>query len=422
MDDKQIVIIGGGLQGLATANALLDRGESVLILEKEEDTGSATSFANAGMLTPSQSSPWNSPSDILKILSGIGRKDSPMVLSPSAIPSLLFWGLKFLRNSTKKRFIAISKNGFELASYSRSLTKEIREKESFEYDNNDNGTLKIFHSQEALDRSVEITKILNSSISMNVMGSRDISLVEPALAPIANQLVGGIHYPEDEIGDAYKFCKLLEDLVRFKGGRILVNTDIKKILINKGKVNGVITDRAILQTKRVVVAAGSWSHALLKQVGLRLPVRPVKGYSLTLDTAGLNDKPKLAVLDENTHTAVTPLGNRIRIAGTAEFAGFDDNIHPKRITYLNKMLESIYPKLYSQLDLEEGRLWYGFRPMSADGLPFLGKTKIDGLFVNSGQGQSGWTLAMGSASLVADLIVNKSTDIDPSPFLASRSL
>ena len=240
------------------------------------------------MLTPSQSSPWNSPSDILKILSGIGRKDSPMVLSPSAIPSLLFWGLKFLRNSTKKRFIAISKNGFELASYSRSLTKEIREKESFEYDNNDNGTLKIFHSQEALDRSVEITKTLNSSISMNVMGSQDISLMEPALAPIANQLVGGIHYPEDEIGDAYKFCKLLEDLVRFKGGRILVNTDIKKILINKGRVNGVITDRAILQTKRVVVAAGSWSHALLKQVGLRLPVRPVKGYSLTLDTAGLD--------------------------------------------------------------------------------------------------------------------------------------
>ena len=121
MDDKQIVIIGGGLQGLATANALLDNGESVLILDKEQDTAIATSFANAGMLTPSQSTPWNSPSDILKILSGIGRKDSPMVLSPSAIPSLLFWGLKFLRNSTKKRFIDISKNGFELASYSRSF-------------------------------------------------------------------------------------------------------------------------------------------------------------------------------------------------------------------------------------------------------------------------------------------------------------
>jgi D-amino-acid dehydrogenase len=422
MDDKQIVIIGGGLQGLATANALLDRGENVIILEKEADIGRATSFANAGMLTPSQSMPWNSPSDILKIISGLGKKDSPMILSPRAIPSLFFWGLKFLRNSTKKKFIEISKNGFELARYSSSLTKEIREKESFEYDHDDNGTLKVFHSQEALDRSVEITKILDPSLSINVMDSREVSLVEPALAPIVNQLVGGIHYLEDEIGDAYKFCKLLEDLVRSKGGRIFVNTDIKKILIHKGRVNGVITDRAILQTKRIVVAAGSWSHALLKQVGLRLPVRPVKGYSLTLDTAGLNNKPKLAVLDESTHTAVTPLGNRIRIAGTAEFTGFDDDIHPKRIVYLNEMLKAIYPKLYSQLDLEEGRLWYGFRPTSADGLPFLGKTKIEGLFVNSGQGHSGWTLAMGSASLVADLIVNKSTDIDPSPYLASRSL
>jgi len=422
MDDKQIVIIGGGLQGLATANALLDRGESVLILEKEEDTGSATSFANAGMLTPSQSTPWNSSSDIRKILSGLGRKDSPMILSPKAVPSLFFWGLKFLRNSTKKRFLKISKDGIALAHYSSSLTKEIREKENFEYDNCENGTLKIFRSQEALDRSVKITSILDPSSTMDVLDSKGLSSAEPALEPIASQLVGGIFYPEDEIGDAYKFCKLLEELVRSKGGRILVNTDIKKILIHKGKVNGVITDRAILQTKRVVVAAGSWSHALLKQVGLRLPVRPVKGYSLTVDTAGLNDRPKVAVVDESIHTAVTPLGNRIRIAGTAEFTGFNDNIHPKRITYLNEMLKSIYPKLYSQLDLEEGRLWYGFRPMSADGLPFLGKTKIEGLFVNAGQGHLGWTLAMGSASLVADLIVNKSTDIDSSPYLASRSL
>lgn len=422
MDDKQIVIIGGGLQGLATANALLDRGESVLILEKEGDTGSATSFANAGMLTPSQSTPWNSPSDILTILSGIGKKDSPMVLSPRAIPSLFFWGLQFLRNSTNKRFLKISKNCMDLAHYSSSLTKEIREKEHLEYDQAENGSLKIFRSQEALDKSVEITKKLDPSAVFNVLDSQGVALAEPELANISDQLVGGIFYPEDEIGDAYKFCKRLEELVRSKGGRVLVNTNIKKILIHKGKVNGVITDRAVLQTKRVVVAAGSWSHSLLKQVGLRLPVRPVKGYSLTLDTAGLDNKPKLAVLDESIHSAVTPLGNRIRIAGTAEFAGFNDDIHPKRITYLNETLKAIYPKLYSQLDLEEGRLWYGFRPMSADGLPFLGKTKIDGLYVNSGQGQLGWTLAMGSGSLVADLIVNKSTDIDPNPYLASRSL
>ena len=422
MDDKQIVIIGGGLQGLATANALLDRGESVLILEKEKDVGSATSFANAGMLTPSQSTPWNSPSDILKILSGIGKKDSPMVLSPRAIPSLFFWGLQFLRNSTNKKFLQISKNCMDLARYSSSLTKEIREKECLEYDHAENGSLKIFRSQEALDKSVEITEKLDPSAVVNILDSQGVVLAEPELANISDQLTGGIFYPEDEIGDAYKFCKLLEELVRSKGGRVLVNTNIKKILIHKGKVNGVITDRAILETKRVVVAAGSWSHSLLKQVGLRLPVRPVKGYSLTLDTAGLDGKPKLAVIDESIHTALTPLGNRIRIAGTAEFAGFNDDIHPKRITYLNETLKAIYPKLYSQLDLEEGRLWYGFRPMSADGLPFLGKTKIDGLYVNSGQGQLGWTLAMGSGSLVADLIVNKSTDIDPSPYLASRSL
>ena len=183
-----------------------------------------------------------------------------------------------------------------------------------------------------------------------------------------------------------------------------------------------MTDRAILQTKRVVVCAGSWSRELLKKVRLKLPVTPVKGYSLTYDTHGLNNMPKISLVDEGIHTAVTPFENRIRIAGTAEFVQFDDSIHPKREAYLNNMLRTIYPNLFSQIDRTEGKLWHGFRPMSADGLPFIGKTKIDGLYVNCGQGHLGWTLAMGSAALLADQIQGKDSEIDQNPYLASRSL
>ena len=170
------------------------------------------------------------------------------------------------------------------------------------------------------------------------------------------------------------------------------------------------------------MCAGSWSRDLLKQLRLNLPVRPVKGYSLTYETTGLNNKPNYAIVDESIHTAITPFENRIRVAGTAEFVGFDDQIHPKRINYLNSMLENVYPNLFGQIDLNEGKIWHGFRPMSADGLPFIGKTKIEGLFVNCGQGHLGWTLAMGSANLLADEVQNRKSEIDINPYLAKRSL
>jgi len=419
----QIVIIGGGLQGLATAYVLLSRGEDVLILERDSDVASSASFANAGMLTPSQSMPWNSPSDILQILSGFGKKDSPMSMNTRALPSLFLWGLKFLWNSTPKKFDSITKNLFELGTYSKDLTKDFREKFNLSYDESDAGTIKIYRSQDNLDKAISLQdRIFEGQKNLELLNTKQLIEKEPQLKEIENQLVGGMYFPDDEIGDAHKFCKNLEDLVRNNGGRILTNTKINRILVNKGKVNCIVTDRAILQTDRVVICAGSWSRDLLKNLRLNLPVRPVKGYSLTYETAGLNNKPNYAIVDESIHTAITPFENRIRVAGTAEFVGFEDQIHPKRINYLNNMLESVYPNLFKQIDLNEGKIWHGFRPMSADGLPFIGKTKIEGLFVNCGQGHLGWTLAMGSANLLADEVQNCKSEIDINPYLARRSL
>ena len=423
MKKDQIVIIGGGLQGLATAYSLMSRGEEVLILESNSDVASAASFANAGMLTPSQSMPWNSPSDILQILSGFGKKDSPMVLSPKVLPSLFFWGLRFLINSRPKKFDDISRNLFNLASYSKDLTKKIRNDLKFSYDESEIGTIKIYRKQENLDKAIKLQeRIFKDSKTAEILDTNELIKKESQLEDIKDQLVGGIFFPEDETGDAHKFCKHLESVIRSNGGRILTNTKINKILINKGSVNCVITDRAILQTRRIVICAGSWSRELLKNIRINLPVRPVKGYSLTFDTAGLNNKPNFSIVDESIHTAITPFTNRLRVAGSAEFVGFNDQIHPKREAYLNNMLQAVYPSLYSQLDKDESKLWHGFRPMSADGLPFIGKTKISGLYVNCGQGHLGWTLAMGSANLLADEIQNTESEIDRNPYLASRSL
>ena len=422
MDRDQIIIVGGGLIGLATANALLDRGERVLVLERNSETATAASFANAGMLTPSQSTPWNSPSDIANILLGIGRKGSPMSVSFKKIPSYFFWGLRFLLNSTPSNFERISKDIFSLAKYSKDLTEKIRSSEEFNYEESTDGTIKLFRDSERLQKSIDLSNsIYGESNAIEVLNQKEVIELEPALNKVRKGLVGGIHYKDDEIGDAYKFCKALEEIIRSKGGRILVNSNIKKILLNKRKVNSVVTDRAVLQAKRVIICAGSWSPTLLKEVGIRIPVKPVKGYSLTYNTAGIKNTPKLSVIDESIHIAITPYINRIRVAGTAEFAGFNDEVHPKRVNYLNSKLNEVYPNIFSKVkDDEEAELWFGFRPMSADGLPFIGESKIKGLYLNTGHGHLGWTLALGSADLIADQIVNAETQIDSKPYLANR--
>ena len=422
MKENPIIIIGGGLQGLATANALIDRGEEVLVLEKSSGVATQTSFANAGMLTPSQAAPWNSMADIVNILSGIGKKDSPMLLKLNQLPSLFFWGLRFLLNSSKSKYRSNTENLCKLAQHSLELTKQIREKYGFNYDHSSVGTMKIFRDESSFKKaSKEVGRLSDLGLTFKVLTNQEVVEQEPFLSDVSNKISGGIIFPDDETGDAYKFCKELETVIREKGGRIHVNTEVKKIHFNKRKVNSVVTDRVEIKASRVVLTSGSWTNDLLKNTRLSLPVKPVKGYSLTLDTSILNDSPKMPIIDEEIHTAITPLGYSLRVAGTAEFAGFNEGIHQKRIDYLYKTLESIYPSISSNLDLDEGALWYGFRPMSPDGMPYIGPTKISGLFVNTGHGHSGWTLAMGSADLLTDIILNKETKIGSEPFLVSRS-
>jgi len=423
MKENPIIIIGGGLQGLATANALIDRGEEVLLLERSSGVATQTSFANAGLLTPSQAAPWNSMADVVKILSGIGKKDSPMLLKLTQVPSLFFWGLRFLLNSSKSKYRSNTENICKLAQHSLELTKQIREQYGFNYSHSSVGTMKIFRDESSFNKaSKEVERLSDLGLTFKILSNQEVVEQEPCLSDVSTKIFGGIIFPDDETGDAYKFCKELETVIKEKGGRIHVNTEVKKIHFNKRKVNSVVTDRVEIKASRVVLTSGSWTNNLLKNTRLNLPVKPVKGYSLTLDTSILNDAPKMPIIDEEIHTAFTPLGYSLRVAGTAEFAGFNEDIHQKRIDYLYKTLESIYPSISANLDLDKGALWYGFRPMSPDGMPYIGPTKISGLFVNTGHGHSGWTLAMGSGDVLADLMLKKQPNIEVKPFLASRAV
>ena len=417
----QTLVIGGGLIGLATAQVLIERGEQVRVIEAREGVGLETSFANGGMLTPSMSEPWNGPGVYRDLAASLLRPSPSMQLRFRAIPSLVWWGIAFLRNSTPDRFFAAIEDNYRLAIYSRDKTHSLAEKRKLAYDQIDAGTLCVFRDEgEMADRWAINDHLASCGMTFRELGRDDIVTIEPLLDDVADKLVGGFWYPDDASGDAHLFCRELARLIVEQGGEIDCNIQVSSILERNGKVCGVDTNRGRIDADRVVVAAGALSPALLRPLGHSLAVKPAKGYSLTFNCDGLGALPGAPIVDESSHAAVSPFGDRIRIVGTAEFDGFDKSIKRFRLDHLFGVLDGLLPQLASKLSRNDGQAWAGLRPMSSDGRPFIGPTGIAGLYVNSGHGALGWTMAMGSAHLLVDQILQLPTEIDDQPFLPIR--
>ena len=423
MSETPIVVVGAGLQGLCSALALVERGEPVRVIERREGPALETSYANAGMLTPSLPDTWNSPGVGKHLLQSLGRNDSAMLLRVRALPSLLGWGLRFLRNSSPSRHRRATRNVFALAQYSLGATAALRESLGLEYEASTLGTLKLFRDRKAFETSLGIVKRLaEAGLVFRALDADGLVAAEPMLAPVYGDFFAGLHFPGDECGDAHLFCQALAAQLEARGVRVETGVEVKSLRCHSGHVQGLELADGVVEAERVVVAAGCWSHALVRSAGLRLPVRPAKGYSLTVEARHLPERPALAVLDDHLHIAVVPLGTRLRIAGTAEFAGMDPRIRAPRVQNLVDHFLRIYPELAAELELRAGTTWAGLRPMSADGLPLIGETAIRGLYLNTGHGQLGWTLAVGSGQVLADLVIGNPPGVEPNPYLASRAL
>ena len=415
------IVIGGGLIGLSTARALIDRGETVKIVEARDGVALEASFANGGLHTPSMSEPWNSPGVLQHLAASLFDPHSSMKLRVTAIPSLLFWGLGFLRNSTADRFFAACEHNFRLADYSLRKTLQVTEKRKLTYDFGKGGTLSVFRHARDMTMQRKIAARL-SALGMACHELKPDAVVErePALRPIRPHIVAGIWYPDDVRGDAHKFCQELARTILQDGGEIETGVSVARIRKRAGKVVGVETGSGEMPAERVVVAAGVHSPALLKSVGEYVPVKPAKGYSVTIDATDLKGLPSIPVQDDSMHAAVTPIGNRIRLVGTAEFAGFNQHIDAARIDNLFRLLDTLLPDVAGQVDRSSSVSWTNLRPMSNDGTPFIGPTRLPGLYVNTGHGPLGWTMAMGSGELLADLAVGRATGIDAAPYACGR--
>ncbi|HJL93422.1 MAG TPA: FAD-dependent oxidoreductase [Woeseiaceae bacterium] len=421
MSVKENLVIGAGLMGVTSAYELLMRGHSVTLIEELEAPALVTSFANAGMLTPSMPEPWNGPGVYKNLVKSLFNPSASMRLRWHAIPSLMGWGIKFLKYSSAAHFKAACHENFHLTSYSLKKTQEIAQKLDLQYCRGSKGTISIFRNHEDFAFKESLYQSLAAlGMKCRILSPSEIVSMLPSLAGMQPELYKGIHYHEDEFGDAHLFCRELCKKFIEAGGKIKYGISVKSIALKNDQVIGVNTQDGFLRGNRVVVAAGTKSPTILKTADVHLDVKPAKGYSVTMKIDDHKIMPSLPMLDDAMNVVFTPLGNRLRMVGTAEFAGFDTSIDPVRINKLFEMLEMVFPDIANSINRDDAELWAGLRPMSCDGKPFIGECEIKGLFVNSGQGPLGWTLAMGSANMLADIVSDVATTIDARPFSMNR--
>lgn len=399
-------VIGGGLLGLVTAWFLRENGWEVIVLERDEGVARGTSYANGGMLHASQANPWNEPGIFWKALADIGKEDSALLLRTKALPGMIPWLWSFFWNSKSQSYSANVRKNALLASYSLDVLDKSFSPLGLDFSIAHEGTLKIFRRELDFSKATEAAKKCeDSGIRTQILDPLEVTNVEPALRAISPEIVGGVFFPDDVSGDAYLFCKDLAAKLVDEGVKIYFNTDVSGFSLKNGRVEAVVANDEKFETETCVVAAGCWSRSLLASAGMKLPIEPVKGYSITVPIDGWDKPPRVPVIDEQLHAALCPLGDRMRVAGTAEIAGFDARIRESRIKNLINLFRRIYPEGASRGN-NDGMVspWAGFRPMSPDGVAILGGTKIRGLFLNTGHGHLGWTMAPASGKLVADLV------------------
>ena len=419
----RVIVIGAGLAGLTTAWYLQREGADVTVLERGTGPGLATSFANGAMLHPSICTPWNAPGIFWQVLRWLGREDAPMLLRPQALPDLAGWGVGFLRHSAPARFAANSRKNLRLAILSLQEMAGIRAAAPIDYCYQGRGLLSVFRSDQVrAARLAEVDPLAADGLPLRVLDRDALIALEPSLAPIGAELIGGIHYTADEGGDAHLFCSGLAGQLAARGAQLRYGVEVERLVRRGVRLDGVVAGGELACADAYVLAAASHSTALAAAVGLKLPVRPVKGYSITMPRAVAPElAPLIGIEDSELHAVCVPVGeDRVRVAGTAELTGDDLAINPARIDNLRGLLARLFPRFAAALGPGDISPWAGLRPMCADGVPLLGATGIGNLFLNTGHGHLGWTLAAGSARLVADVMTGRAPPLAMGDYSLAR--
>ncbi|MBD8665525.1 D-amino acid dehydrogenase [Rhizobium sp. CFBP 8752] len=413
----KVIVLGAGVIGTTTAYQLAKAGHEVVVVDRQTGPALETSFANAGEVSFGYCSPWAAPGIPRKALKWIFMEHAPLILRPKLDRAMLSWMFKMLSNCTSERYAINKSRMLRLSDYSRICLADVRDETGIDYDARMQGTLQLFRTQQQLDASAKDVKALAADgIPYEVLDPEGCIRVEPALAHVREKIVGGLLTPKDETGDCFKFTNLLAAKAEALGVRFAYGTTIKRLDVEGGKVRGVVTDRETLRGDAVVVALGSYSPLVVKDHGIDLPVYPVKGYSLTIPIKDASRAPESTIMDETYKIAITRLGDRIRVGGMAEISGYTNDLGAPR----RRTLEHSVTDLFPGGDITKASFWSGLRPMTPDGTPVIGATKIGGLYLNTGHGTLGWTMSCGSARVISDLVSGKTPDIDATDLAYAR--
>jgi D-amino-acid dehydrogenase len=417
---QDVVVIGAGLLGTTTAWYLAEHGLNVSVLDRRKGPGLETSYANGALLTPSEADPWNAPGTLKRMLRWLGRENSPLLVRPRALPGMLGWGLKFLRASQPTPHLRSSIANLRLAVYSLSALDDLDKKLSLSYDHLHNGTLKIFRDNLALKHSLALADALrHEGLESRVLSPEEAVRIEPMLEGVTNQLVGAIYFPKDGSGDAYRFTCEMHAHAQSAGVKFNFDTSITHISTRGDRIQALHTGQGTITADNYVLAAGSYSPQLVRVIGLKLPIYPVKGYSVTV-TSDVGHRLHVPVVDFEQKIVIAPLGNQVRIAGTAEFNGYDKTLNAKRGANILRQAISILPWLADAAKRGEVLHWTGLRPMTCDGPPIVGSSPYKNLFFNTGHGPLGWTLGAGSAKCLADMIAGLTPALDMNAYSFNR--
>lgn len=414
----KVLILGSGVIGVTSAYYLARAGHEVTVVDRQPEPALETSFANAGEVSPGYSSPWAGPGVPVKAVKWLLMKHGPLVVRPKLDPVMWVWLLKMLRNCTSARYAVNKSRMIPIAEYSRDSLRDLRRDIGIQYDERSQGTLQLFRYQAQLDGTGEDIAVLKQyGVPFEVLSREGCIAVEPALAGVKEKFVGGLRLPQDETGDCHMFTQALARHAEALGVCFMFNTGIDRIVTDGTRVSGVATSAGMLQADAYVLALGSWSSRLVAPLGISLPVYPVKGYSITVPIKDASGAPESTVMDESYKVAITRLGNRIRVGGTAEISGFSTKLYNARRATLDHSLTDLFPR---GGDLAKATFWSGLRPMTPDGPPVIGPTQYANLHLNTGHGTLGWTMSCGSGRVLADMLSGKKPEVDVSALTVDR--
>jgi D-amino-acid dehydrogenase len=414
----KVLVLGGGVIGVTSAYYLAKAGHEVTVVDRQAEAGLETSFANAGEISPGYASPWAGPGVPIKAIKWLLMKHGPLVIRPKLDPVMWVWLLKMLRNCTSARYAVNKSRMIPLAEYSRDSLRALRVETAIRYDERSQGTLQLFREPSQLDGTAgDIAVLKQYGVPYEVLDRAGCIAAEPALAATKEKFVGGLRLPQDETGDCHMFTQALAARAADLGVQFRMRTTIEHLDSDDSRITGVATSAGLLRADTYVVALGSWSPRLLKPLGISIPVYPVKGYSITVPIADADAAPVSTVMDESYKVAITRLGDRIRVGGTAEVSGYSDQLYAARRATLDHSLTDLFPRGGK---LAEASFWSGLRPMTPDGPPVIGATDHANLYLNTGHGTLGWTMACGSARVLADLLCRRKPDIDAAELAMGR--